>query len=160
MVSTRHGKAEEIEGRAVARDCDPKQRHRLDPHALIAVGDALPARQDLFDNEGKGDGGDDEINALQPQCGEADQRTDQTGQEPGREEIDRERHSIFLQVRRRIRADREKRRMAERGLPGEARQNQQRHTDGRIDADEDELAHQIAGEHIGRDQQHGQQETV
>ncbi|MFK4696020.1 hypothetical protein ABIF42_001614 [Bradyrhizobium diazoefficiens] len=50
--------------------------------------------------------------------------------------------------------------MPERGLPRKAGQDQQRHADGCIDADEDELAHQIAGEHVGRDQQQREQDAV
>ncbi|MGY2932374.1 hypothetical protein ACVWZ6_001976 [Bradyrhizobium sp. GM6.1] len=138
----------------------PSSDSRLHPHALVAVGHALPTRQDLLDDQGEGDSGDDEVDALEPQRGKADQRANATGQKACGEEVDRERHVVRLQVRRRVGADREERRVPERGLPGETGQDQQRHADGRIDADEDELAHQIAGEHIGRDQQHGQQETV
>ena len=81
---------------------------RLDAHALVAVRHAFPARQDFLDDEGEGDRGDDEIDALQPQRRESDQRADDAGQQPGGEEIDRNGHVELLQIGGGVGADGEK----------------------------------------------------
>ena len=152
--------AEEIERRTVARHRRAEQRQRLDPHALIAVGHAFPARQDLLDDEGKGNRRDHEVDALQPQRRESDQSTDHAGQKAGGEEVDRKRHVVLLQVARGVGADREKRGVTERSLAGKAGEDQQAHADGGVDADEHQLAHQVAGEHERCDRQQHQQRAV
>ena len=151
---------EEIEGRPVLRHRLPEQAQRLDPHALIAVGHAFPARQHFLDDEGKGNRRDDEIDALQPQRRKSDQRADHAGQQAAGQEIDRERHVVLLQIARRIGADRQKGGVAERGLPGEAGEDHQADADGGVDADEHQLADQIARQHERRDQQKRQQDAV
>ena len=106
------------------------------------MGHAFPARQNFLDDEGKGDRRDDEIDALQPQRRETDHRADHAGQQPGGEEIDRERHVVLLQIGGGIGADGEKGGVAERRLPGKAGQDQQPDADGGVDADEHQLAHE------------------
>ena len=155
-----HTETEEIEARAVARHRDAEHLYGLDPHALIAMGHAFPARQDFLDDEGKGNRRDDEIDALQPQRRKSDQRTDHAGQEPGGQEIHRKGHVVLLQIARRIGADGEKGGVPERRLAGEAGQDHQPDADGGIDADEHQLADEIARQHERRDRQQRQQHTV
>ena len=154
------GKAEEIKRRTVALQLHAEPLNGLDPHAFVAMGDAFPSRQDFLDNEGKGNRGDDEINALQPQRRKSDHRADDAGQQPGGQEIHRKGHVELLQIGGGIGADREKRGVAERGLPGEAGEDQQRHADGGVDADKDQLADHVARENERRDRQQDQQRAV
>ena len=86
MASTSTTETEVVERRLVARHRLPRKLDGLDPHALVAVGHAFPARQDLLDDEGEGDRRDHEVDALQPQRRESDQRADHAGQQPGGQE--------------------------------------------------------------------------
>src|SRR6516164_5254746 len=121
---------------------------------------ALPARQNFLDDQGEGDRSDDEVNALQPQRREADDGADHTGQQTGGEEIHRERNVELLQIRGRVGADRKECGVSERGLSGKSGQDQKRHADGRVNAYEDELADEITGEDVGRDDKQRHQRAV
>src|SRR5258708_6874052 len=94
-----HAKAEEVESRTVARHRRAEPLNGLDAHAFVALRHAFPPRQDFLDNERKGDRGDDEIDALQPQRRKSDERADKAGQQPGGQKIDRERDVELLQIR-------------------------------------------------------------
>ena len=142
--------ADDIEAVAVAAERETEQIERLDPHPLVAVGDALPARGDLLDDEAEGDGGDDQIDAGKTQRREPDERPDRAGNQPGERQIHQERDAEPLQVCGRIGADRQERRMAERNLAGEAGENQQSDADDRVDEHEYQLALQIRSDHERR----------
>ena len=152
--------AEEVEGIAVARDRLAKEIDRADPHALVAVRDRFPARQDFLDDEGEGDGGDHEVDAAEPQGREADHRADGTGDDGGRREIDDERYALALHEAGGVGTDGEEGGVAKGGLPGEARQDDQRHADDGVDEDEHHLALEVAADQIGRGDHHRQQHAV
>ncbi len=133
---------------------------RAHPHALVAVGHRFPARQDLLDDEGEGDGGDHQIDAAEAQRREADHRPDRAGDDGRRREIDDERYALALHEAGGIGADRQEGGVAQRGLAGEAGEDDQRHAHDGVDEDEDDLALQVAAHEIGRGDGHRQQQAV
>ena len=66
----------------------------------------------------------------------------------------------MLQIAGRVGADRQEGGVPERGLPGEAGEDHQPHAHGGVDADEHQLADQIARQHERRDRKKRQQDTV
>jgi len=91
---------------------------------------------------------------------ESDQRADNSGQKAGGEKIDREGDVELLQIGGGIGADGEKGGVANGRLPGEAGEDHQSDADGGVDADEDQLADDIAGENKWRDQKQRKQNAV
>ena len=138
--------AEVVEAVAVAADGEAEQLDLLDPHAVVAVGHALPARGDFLDDEAERDRGDDQIDAGKAQRRETDERADGAGEHHRERQIDEKRHAEPLHVAGGIGADGKEGGVTERYLPGEAGEDQEPDADNRIDEDEDDLALQVGAD--------------
>src|SRR5690606_35103373 len=92
--------AEEIETRVVAGQGESekfvnvvaeqllaKEVDGFDLHALVAVSYRFPARRHFLDDEAKGDGGNDQINARKPKGGNGDQHANEAGNDRGGREV-------------------------------------------------------------------------
>ena len=116
MASVReHGddQAEEVE-RLGRVDAPAEQLRRLDVHAGVAAGHALPAREHLLDDEAEGERRDAEVDALHAQRRQADDDADGGREQRRRGQRERERaRPCCVEHGLRVGADAEEGRMAD-----------------------------------------------
>src|SRR4029077_9492288 len=117
--------SEVVEAVAVAADGETEQLYLLDPHAVVSVGHALPARGNLLDDETERDCGDDQIDAGNAQRRKTDERADGAGEPHRKRQVDEKRHAVPLHVAGGIGADGKEGGVTERYLPGEAGEDQE-----------------------------------
>jgi hypothetical protein len=155
----RDHQAQEIERRAGAQR-PAEHPGRLQPQAGVAAGDALPAREHLFDDEAEGQRRDAEINALDPQRRQAHHHADGGGQRGGAGQRDEERHAVAGEIGLGVCADAQEGRVAQREQAGEAGQQHQAEADDAVDQHEGELGQPVLGKEPGRGDQQQAQRAV